>query len=234
LRTSQEQHLIAETFAAVGDISANLLHNMNNKVGTIPVRVQTIQDKYHQLLEIDSYLANNLMEIEHSATAAMQIVQENLSYLRPIRMEQVKVALRISDAIKSIQIPHEIQINMNGLENLPQVNANSQSLTFVFKNLIENAIEAMRHNGIITINGASDQKWVEISLSDNGPGISQELQEQIFELEFSSRTHPGKMGFGLWWVKTWMTRLGGTITVQSNGRQGTTFHLHLPIAESQP
>jgi len=37
LRASQERHWIAETFAAVGDISANLLHNMNNKVGTIPV-----------------------------------------------------------------------------------------------------------------------------------------------------------------------------------------------------
>ncbi|HMV30211.1 MAG TPA: GAF domain-containing protein, partial [Anaerolineales bacterium] len=46
LRASQQQHLIAETFAAVGDISANLLHNMNNKVGVIPVRVQGIQDKY--------------------------------------------------------------------------------------------------------------------------------------------------------------------------------------------
>jgi transcriptional regulator with GAF, ATPase, and Fis domain len=44
LRTSQEKHWTAETFAAVGDISANLLHNMNNKVGTIPVRIQAIQE----------------------------------------------------------------------------------------------------------------------------------------------------------------------------------------------
>ena len=51
LHTSQEQHWTAETFAAVGDISANLLHNMNNKVGTIPVRIQAIQDKYQQMLE---------------------------------------------------------------------------------------------------------------------------------------------------------------------------------------
>ena len=50
---SQERHWTAETFAAVGDISANLLHNMNNKVGTIPVRVQAIQDKYRSILEKD-------------------------------------------------------------------------------------------------------------------------------------------------------------------------------------
>src|SRR5258706_9430464 len=53
LRTSQEQHWTAETFAAVGGISANLLHNMNNKVGAIPVRIQAIQDKYRQLLDSD-------------------------------------------------------------------------------------------------------------------------------------------------------------------------------------
>jgi len=232
LRASQEQHLIAETFAAVGDISANLLHNMNNKVGTIPVRIQTIQDKYHQLLETDAYLSNTLKEIERSAMAAMQIVQENLSYLRPMRMEQVQIIFRISEAIKSIQMPPEIQIDLDGLERLPLVNANSQNLTFVFKNLIENAIEAMQHKGVVSIRGTFTKNWVEISIADNGTGISPELQDQIFELEFSSRTNPGKMGFGLWWVKTWMTRLGGTITVESDGQYGTTFHLRLPVTEN--
>jgi GAF domain-containing protein len=233
LRTSQEQHLIAETFAAVGDISANLLHNMNNKVGTIPVRVQAIQDKYNSLLKEDAYLSKALNEIERSAMAAMQIVQENLSHLRPIRIEQVQVAARISDALKVIQLPSEIQIRIEGLENLPQVIANGQNLTFVFKNLIENAIDAMQRKGQITIQGTSNQKWVEIYIIDEGPGISPELHEQIFELEFSSRANPGKMGFGLWWVKTWMTRLGGTVTVESDGHHGTAFHLHLPVAETQ-
>ncbi len=233
LRASQEQHLIAETFAAVGDISANLLHNMNNKVGTIPVRVQTIQDKYSQLLENDTYLSKALKEIEISAMAAMQIVQENLSHLRPIRIEQVQIYPRISDALQAIQLPHEIQINLEGLESLPQVNANSQNLTFVFKNLIENAIEAMHGKGSVTICGTSNPQWVEISIIDSGPGISPELHEQIFDLEFSSRANPGKMGFGLWWVKTWMTRLGGTVTIESDGRHGTTFHLHLPVAKKQ-
>ena len=45
LRAAQEQRAVAETFAAVGDIAANLLHHLNNKVGTIPVRVEGIQDK---------------------------------------------------------------------------------------------------------------------------------------------------------------------------------------------
>jgi GAF domain-containing protein len=45
LRLAQEQQAVAETFATIGDIAANLLHNLNNKVGTIPVRIQGIEDK---------------------------------------------------------------------------------------------------------------------------------------------------------------------------------------------
>jgi signal transduction histidine kinase len=119
------------------------------------------------------------------------------------------------------------------MEGLPLVSANSQSLTFVFKNLIENAIDAMHNKGLISIRGVSNGDWVEVSITDSGPGIAPELHQQIFEREFSSRIHPGKMGFGLWWVKTWMTRLGGSVILESDGQHGTTFLLRLPIAKDK-
>jgi signal transduction histidine kinase len=231
LRASQEKHWTAETFAAVGDISANLLHNMNNKVGTIPVRIQAIQDKYYPLLEANSYLANNLVEIERSAADAMQIVQENLSQLRPIRIEPVNIAARISEAIHIVQVPEGVQIQTRGLEDLPAVLAGGQSLTFVFRNLVENAVTAMDGAGSIQLQGIALPSWVEISVIDSGPGIAPELHAQIFELNFSRTAHPGKLGFGLWWVKTLMTRLGGSVTVESDGIHGTTFRLKLPAAE---
>ena len=233
LRASQEKHWTAETFAAVGDISANLLHNMNNKVGTIPVRIQSIQDKYQQTLETDSYLANNLAEIERSATDAMQIVQENLLHLRPIRMEKVHIATRVAEALRIVNIPDSIHIETHQLDDLPAVIAGGQSLTFVFRNLIENAISAMNGNGAIIIQGTTLPDWIEVAVSDSGPGIAPELHNQIFELNFSrAAAHPGKLGFGLWWVKTLMTRLGGSVNVESDGNHGTTFRLRLPRERS--
>lgn len=235
LRASQEQHWTAETFAAVGDISANLLHNMNNKVGVIPVRVQAIQDKYQQILETDSYLAKNLAEIERSAAEAMQIVQENLSHLRRIRMEKVNIAARVAAAIRAVQVPPYVHIETKGLEDLPTVIAGGESLTFVFRNLIENAMAAMQGKGRIILQGSTAGDWVEISITDSGPGIPLELHHQIFELNFSGRTgaNPGKLGFGLWWVKTLMTRLGGSVVVESDGEHGTTFRLRLPPVDTE-
>jgi len=234
LHISQEQRWTAETFAAVGDISANLLHNMNNKVGVIPVRIQAIQDKYRQILETDSYLNKSLREIERSAMEAMQIVQENLSHLRPIRMEKVHIGSCVSDAIHAVQVSPDIHVEVEALDDLPMVIAGGQSLTLVFKNLIENANVAMNGKGAIHIRGLAGPKWVEVSIVDNGPGISPELHNQIFELNFTGRAgaHPGKLGFGLWWVKTLMTRLGGSVMVESDGRHGTTFVLRLPRVEN--
>jgi signal transduction histidine kinase len=65
---------------------------------------------------------------------------------------------------------------------------------------------------------------------DSGPGVAPELHERIFELSFSGR-RAGKLGFGLWWVKTWMTRLGGSVTIESDGMHGTCFKLRLPRTE---
>jgi signal transduction histidine kinase len=111
--------------------------------------------------------------------------------------------------------------------------AGERTLTLVFTNLLENAADAMDGHGTITIAGSTDDAWVEITVSDNGPGIAPKLHDHIFELDYSGRgaTRPSKLGFGLWWVKTLMTRLGGSVSVESDGAHGTTFHLRLPQAE---
>lgn len=235
LRAAQEQRSVAETFAAVGDIASNLLHHLNNKVGTIPVRVQSIQDKCMPALEADAYLANNLTEIERCAMEAMQTVRDNLSHLRPIRLEPVCIEARVAEALHSAHLPPAIIVKTDGLSHLPLVMAGGQSLTFVFANLIENASDAMQGNGVIAITGLTRKNWVEIAIKDNGPGIPPELHDRIFELTYSGRadTRPGKLGFGLWWVKTLMTRLGGSIVIISDGRQGTTFQLQLPRVEDK-
>jgi len=72
LRLAEDQRATTETFAAIGDIAANLLHRLNNKVGTIPVRVEGIQDKCEELILVDPYLAANLAEIQRSAAEAMR------------------------------------------------------------------------------------------------------------------------------------------------------------------
>ena len=232
LRLAEDQRATTETFAAIGDIAANLLHRLNNKVGTIPVRVEGIQDKCEELILADPYLAANLTAIQRSAAEAMQVVSESLEHLRPIQLGPVSVYVCVQNAITSTQLPPEVRVKIQGLETLPPVQAGTDRLSLVFTNLLENAAEAMGPAGEVRIHGNVQDKWVEIQVSDTGPGIPPELHERIFEFNYSSRvSHPGKLGFGLWWVKSWVTRFGGRITVESTHGRGTTFILSLPLAE---
>jgi signal transduction histidine kinase len=232
LRAVQKQHAVAETFAVVGDIAANVLHHLNNKVGTIPVRIQGIRDKSKSALLADPYLVRNLEEIESSAAEALESVRENLVHLRPIHPAPVDVAAFALAAVDAANLPEGVRVEIERLADLPPVIAGKQSLTLVFTNLLENAAEAMGGEGTVTIAGAASGEWVEIDVSDDGPGIPPELHEAIFEFNFSRRASSRpSMGFGLWWVKTLMARLGGSVEVESDGVRGTTFRLRLPRAD---
>jgi signal transduction histidine kinase len=231
LQDAQEQHAVAEMFAAVGDIATNLLHQLNNKIGTIPVRVQGIQDKRKDVLSSDRYLANNLAEIERSATEAMESVRKNLSHLHPVRRVPVNLAACVRSSLSNAKINPAVLVRVEGLEDLPSVAAAQQNLVLVFTNLFENADQAMQGKGRILVQGSRRENWVEVSVTDSGPGIPPEFHNRIFELSYSGISgvsQPGKLGFGLWWVKTQIVRLGGTVSVESDGIHGTTFLIRLP------
>jgi hypothetical protein len=216
LRTSQEQHWIAEAFAAVGDVSANLLHNMNNKVGTIPVG-SSYSGQYGQLLNRfipdQAWLRSNTARWKHADRAGKPLAPA------PHPLENGDRLLR-QEAIRTTST-FRVQSKSRGWKNADGDGGNKSPL---FKNLISSP---QWRGGLITLGllpmGGS-------SITDSGRHSSRP-HDKIFELNFSAPVPPGKLGFGLWWVKNLMTRLGGSVLVESDGRHGTTFLLRLPCAE---
>ena len=229
IRAAHERQMLSETFAALGDVAANLLHQMNNKLGVIPVKIETLQEKSRATLEEDVYLARNLEEIKETTRNAVNALQESLILLHPIQPSPVSILACVQGALRSTSIPEGIEVTLVNLEQLPWVIASEPNLRLVFQNLIENACEVLEGQGKIEIAGRAEGDWVEVKVSDNGPGIPSDIQDRLFELHFSSRK-PSHIGFGLWWVKTLMTRLGGSVKVRSHPARGTSFYLRLPVA----
>jgi two-component system sensor histidine kinase QseC len=158
----------------------------------------------------------------------MEAVRESLSHLRPITL----VPVDVQSCLSAAQVPVGIMMHQEGLRNLPPVLAARQSLALVFSNLMENAAAAGA--GSIVIRGSAGDNWVELTISDDGPGIPSGLQDRIFDFNVSGRktSHTNKLGFGLWWVKTLMARLGGSVSVDPpSGAQGATFRLRVPLAQ---
>lgn len=217
---------ISETFAAVGDIAANLMHRLNNQVGTIPVRVQGIQQK-SPAVQNDPYLARNLAAIEYSARSAMKTVRETVRHLRPIELAPVSTSQAIKGALAEANLPPTITVKTKGIDQLPLARAGAPQLQLIFLNLLENAKEAMKSQGTIMISGIADEQLITLTMTDTGPGIPHALREHIFELNVSTGSERSHLGFGLWWIRSNLHRCGGDITIQSPPGKPASFRITL-------
>jgi hypothetical protein len=118
--------------------------------------------------------------------------------------------------------------------DLPQVLADPEAIRRVLANLIDNAAEAMQ-GGLLRLLGlrtalAEDGTAIEATVSDTGPGLSEEIRERLF-LPFYSTKHRGT-GLGLSIAAKIAQEHGGTISAETNAPKGARFTLRLPVAGS--
>ncbi|HEY4643427.1 MAG TPA: HAMP domain-containing sensor histidine kinase, partial [Bacteroidota bacterium] len=151
--------------------------------------------------------------------------------------ENVDLYTVVGEALRLVAPPSDITADID-LSKVPTwVTASRQQLVYVFVNLIQNASDAMRSGGRLTIEGGCSEldgiSWVTLRVSDTGIGIPSEIIDHIFELGSSTkRGAEGRLGLGLWWAKTYVERLGGQLTVTSKPGVETCFTLSLPVAGS--
>jgi signal transduction histidine kinase len=94
-------------------------------------------------------------------------------------------------------------------------------------NILTNAIEAMPSGGLIRIATAKGDKAVFLIIEDNGPGISPEAVERVFELNYT--TKPGGTGLGLWLSRRIVEQHRGTLRIKSEPGIGTKMEISIPI-----
>ena len=117
-----------------------------------------------------------------------------------------------------------------------QLVGNRALLADAVQSLVENACEAMRWQGALTLHIARPEPHkVELRISDSGPGIPPEIQNRIFELGYTTKEDPYREhGRGLFTCKIIVKKHRGAITFDSQPGQGTTFIITLPAPEGQP
>ena len=150
--------------------------------------------------------------------------------------EEGKGPTRVNEEIKKALnlIHNEIKYNCKveeHFQDVPAINANSQQLEQVFINLIMNASQAIRNNGLIHIKTYADNSSVIIEVSDNGEGISEDEIKNIFNPFFTTKDVGKGTGLGLSIVYGIIEDHGGKIDVKSDPGKGTKFTISLPIAK---
>lgn len=198
--------------------------------------------------EVDDETRKNALEtIERSARSQAKLINDLVDSARvasgKLRLEFRQINLyEIVDNVCNSQKPaadnKNIKLDMKADKTEIQIFGDSIRLQQVFSNLLSNAIKFTPENGVIQIGIQTDEAKAEVTIKDNGQGISPEALPRIFS-QFSqgdekiSRDTSG-LGLGLSIVKTLVEKHGGIVKAESEGiGKGSTFTVVLPLNESE-
>ncbi|NOZ25241.1 MAG: HAMP domain-containing protein [Nitrospirae bacterium] len=230
LKDTQEQLVQAAKLAAIGELAANIAHEINNPLTSVLGYAELMREEE----DIESIM-RDLEIIESESLRARDIVQQLLEFSRkwPLKIGKVDVNRLLKDVMDLVSI----NIKNSGIDittdfsDLPEINADANQLKQVFLNLINNAIQAMPEGGTLSLRTAKVDNSVIIEVSDTGTGIPDNVAQKIFEPFFTTKRDKGT-GLGLPISYRIIKKHGGKIEVKSRVERGTTFRVILPVRMS--
>lgn len=176
-----------------------------------------------------TFLIEDLLTLSH-LESGQALIQRQIIPLHPI-IERVFDELQSPAAQKDITLQNHVPPDL-------QINADGDRLQQVFHNLVDNAIKYGSAGGAVGISVEIQAQAIQLSVSDDGPGIPQDAKERIFERFFridrARSREQGGTGLGLAIVKHIVHAHGGKVWVQSELGHGSTFFFTVPDGTRPP
>jgi len=235
LRHTQEQLLQSEKLAAMGRLTSQVAHELNNPLYGIMNTLELMKTEISPQNK-----RRKILEMALSETVRLtDLLRKMLSFSKPD--EEEKQPTDINSILDEILLLHEKQLRENDIriasllfEGLPKAYASKNQLRQVFLNLISNAQDAMSGGGTLTVRTQSVGDTIFIEVSDTGIGIREENLKKIFDAFFTTKDSVKDVGLGLSVCYGFIKDHGGDITVQSQVGIGTTFTITLPAFAEDP
>ena len=237
----------AQKMEAIGTLAGGIAHDFNNILSAIIgyTELSLIQTPQGDPMQ------NNFKQVLKASGRAKELVQQILTFSRQREneLQPIRVNLIVNEAIKllraslpsTIQIRHKIESNLTVLSDATNIHQ-------ILMNLCTNSNYAMQEDGgILELNlsdvdldssfsaqhpGVKPGKFIKLTVSDTGCGMSPEVSERIFDPFFTTKNVGQGTGMGLSVVHGIVKSHGGAITVESIPGQGTTFCIFLPATDA--
>lgn len=206
-------------------------HDLKEPLRMVTSYLELLERRYQDNLDED---ANEFIEFAIDGADRMRrMIDDLLAYSRvgrnEVDREPVDCGAIVDDVLASLPDTENVTVTT---ENLPTVAGTRTHLIKLFQNLISNAIKYNDSESVtIQISATRRDGWWRIAVADNGPGIPPAYQDTIFNL-FTSVGTDGGTGVGLSICRKVVEQHGGSIWVESEPGEGTTFFFTLPDADS--
>jgi len=233
LREIQQALLLSEKLAAMGRLTSQIAHELNNPIYGIMNTLELLKTEIPPESKRRRILELSLSEIQRLS----EMLRNMLSFSKP--EEEKRRPIKIDELIEGILLVMEKQMRESNIQvetsfnpDIPEIMASTNQMRQVMLNILKNAKEAMPKGGTLTVRTSREDNRVLTHIQDTGMGIPEEIRDKIFEAFFTTKQKVKGVGLGLSVCYGIIKDHGGDIKVESEEGKGTTFIISLPI-ESQ-
>ncbi len=230
LQKMREALLQSEKLAAMGRLTSQIAHELNNPIYGIMNTLELLKTEIPPESKRRRILELSLSEIQRLS----EMLRNMLSFSKP--EEEKRRPVKIDELIEGILLMMEKQMREANIkvktsfdQKIPEVMASTNQMRQVFLNIFKNAKEAMPRGGTLSVRTSQEDSRVLIRIHDTGTGIPEEIRGKIFEAFFTTKQKVKGVGLGLSVCYGIIKDHGGDIKVESQEGKGTTFAISLPI-----
>lgn len=234
LRRAQEELVRTERLAAMGKLTAQLSHEINNPIHNIQSLLETSLRRLDPQGPSRELIRVALEEVGRLATLTRQMLDIYRGSMVEVELTPVDVSELLEEVARESRGPLEqqnIRVSLEVPGRLPPARGSRSKLKQVVLNLVANARDAQPTGGTVLLRGSADDQHVRVEVEDAGVGIPPENLDRIFDAFFTTKQMMSGVGLGLSVSYGIIQQHRGTISVKSEVGRGTTITLQLPRAE---
>lgn len=235
LSAAQEQLIRSARLAAVGRLSAGVAHEIGNPLAAIRGLLDLMQ-----MGDLDPEDEREFVQrIQRETERIHHTIRDLLDFSRSEPSQDVRIETSadlvevVSDTVKLIDRQNrfrDIDLALRLDDGLPRVRGDHERLRQLLLNLLFNAADALSGKGTIEVSASNGGGVVQLTVEDDGPGIDEEILDQVFDPFVTTKAAGHGTGLGLAVCHTIVERLGGTIEAGNRAEGGAAFAVVLPTA----
>ena len=226
IKSQQKELLQSEKLAAIGQLSAEVVHEIRNPLNSISLNIDWLQS---EITDSNPEIRKTLQSISREVERLAQITESYLvrARVRPNENQSTEINSLLEEIVHFERGEVSgIEIETELAEKQLFIKTDRSKIKQAFINVLKNAKEAMPGGGKIRIKTSFDQGLAQIMFSDSGPGMSDEVKSKSFLPFFTTKTTGTGLGLSL--TKEIVEAAKGKILVASQAGQGTTFTFLFP------